>query len=194
MEKIEKLIGNLHLETRLTTEDIPKLDLYIDQVIQLFENKYDSTKRSPDDKILTKTMINNYSKDKLFFPLKNKKYSPEHVMLINLIYEMKPILQIGDIKTTLDRLNNRMLAEAIDLEPIYQSFLEMADTNLHRFLEDVKQIAEEATRQTEKLNEEDKVYLKQVLLILSFINMSNYFRRIAESIVDGIVDSDTKKD
>ena len=86
MEKIDKLIGNLHLETRLTTEDIPKLDLYIDQVIQLFENKYDSTKRSPDDKILTKTMINNYSKDKLFFPLKNKKYSPKHVMLINMIY------------------------------------------------------------------------------------------------------------
>lgn len=194
MEKIEKLIGNLHLETRLTTEDIPKLDLYIDQVIQLFENKYDSTKRSPDDKILTKTMINNYSKDKLFFPLKNKKYSPEHVMLINMIYEMKTILQIRDIKTTLDRLNNRMLAEAIDLEPIYQSFLEMADTNLHRFLEDVKQIAEEATRQTEKLNEEDKVYLKQVLLILSFINMSNYFRRIAETIVDEIEDSETKKD
>lgn len=191
---MEKMIENMHLDTRMTLNDIPKLDLYIDQVIQLFENKYELTKRKPGEKILTKTMINNYSKDKLFFPLKNKKYSPEHVMLINLIYEMKPILQIGDIKTTLDRLNNRMLAEAIDLEPIYQSFLEMADTNLHRFLEDVKQIAEEATRQTEKLNEEDKVYLKQVLLILSFINMSNYFRRIAESIVDGIVDSETKKD
>lgn len=191
---MEKMIENMHLDTRMTLNDIPKLDLYIDQVIQLFENKYELTKRKPGEKILTKTMINNYSKGKLFFPIKNKKYSPEHVMLINMIYEMKTVLQIRDIKTTLDGLNQRMLANAIDLEPIYQSFLEMTDTNLQRFQENVQHIAEEATFQTEQLDEADKDYLKRVLLILSFVNMSNYFRRIAETIVDEIEDSETKKD
>ena len=51
-----------------------------------------------DEKVLTKTMINNYAKGKLFIPIKNKKYSKQHIMLINLIYQLKGALSINDIK------------------------------------------------------------------------------------------------
>lgn len=72
MENIKHIVDSLALETNLTLDEIPNIDLYMDQVIQLFENKFNDTKRNQEDKILTKTMINNYAKGKLIFPIQNK--------------------------------------------------------------------------------------------------------------------------
>ena len=44
-------------------EDIPNIDLYMDQVTTFMDTQLASTKRHPEDKILTKTMINNYAKN-----------------------------------------------------------------------------------------------------------------------------------
>ena len=38
-------------------EDLPNIDLYMDQVTTFMESQLSSTKRYPEDKILTKTMI-----------------------------------------------------------------------------------------------------------------------------------------
>ncbi|MFL6558324.1 MAG: DUF1836 domain-containing protein, partial [Bacillus sp. (in: firmicutes)] len=65
MENMNQIIEHLGIEASLTLEEIPKIDLYMDQVIQLFESKFNGTKRNEDEKILTKTMINNYAKGKL---------------------------------------------------------------------------------------------------------------------------------
>lgn len=195
MENMDKIIRDLHLDTKLAIDDIPDLDLYMDQVIQLFEKKYQNTKRSPEEKILTKTMINNYSKGKLFFPIKNKKYSPEHVMLINLVYEMKTILAIRDIKETLHTLNERMQNDTLQLGPLYTSYLTLSENNLNRFTEDYREILKEVMKRNDTLSEEGADYLNEVLLILSFVNMSNYFRRAAEAIVDQIKsNNEAKKD
>lgn len=191
---MKNLIEGLHLDTKLTTSDIPELDLYMDQVIQLFENKYMRTKRTADEKILTKTMINNYSKGKLFFPIKNKKYSPEHVMLINLIYELKSMLQIRDIKETFEQLNSRIVAGTFDLQILYDAYLQSSELNLSRFHEDAEEIFSRIEQKIDEVDEQDKEYFQQVLLILSFVNMSNYYRRAAEAIVDEIAKTDTKKD
>ncbi|EMF45647.1 hypothetical protein B481_2892 [Planococcus halocryophilus Or1] len=67
-----RLIEEMAFHNQVLPEDIPKIDLYIDQVIQLFESSFAETKRHPDEKILTKTMINNYAKGKLFYPIQNK--------------------------------------------------------------------------------------------------------------------------
>lgn len=71
----------------MTLDEIPNIDLYMDQVIQLFENKFADSKRNEAEKVFTKTMINNYAKGKLIFPIKNKKYLREHLILI--IIEVK---------------------------------------------------------------------------------------------------------
>ena len=63
-----KLIDSLSLKDTINLNEIPDLDLYMDQVITLFENKLSNGKRFDDDKLLTKTMINNYAKDKLLQP------------------------------------------------------------------------------------------------------------------------------
>src|SRR5699024_3782183 len=98
MKSMEKLAESLRLNSNLSLDDIPDLNLYMDQVIQLFERQFADTKRNEDEKVLTKTMINNYAKGKLFFPVENKKYTKEHLILISMIYQMKGAMSLSDVK------------------------------------------------------------------------------------------------
>lgn len=194
MNNIEAILHELHLETRLSDKDIPDIDLYMDQVIQLFENKFAETKRIPEEKILTKTMINNYSKGKLFFSIKDKKYSKEHIMLINMIYEMKTVLSISDIKHTLTKLNKEITTNDFELELFYKTTQELSVNNVESFTQDSMQLNKEVKEKAEKLKEEDSDYFEKLLLILSLVNRSNYYRRAAEKIVDQLASTETKKD
>lgn len=184
MDKINELISALEPGNQLTLEEIPDLDLYMDQVIQLFEKKFSSSKRNDDEKVLTKTMINNYAKGKLLFPIKNKKYSKEHLILISLIYQLKGALSINDIKTVLDRINARIHEEDFELEPLYNSFLHLSGLNATRFIEDIKECASEVKEEAAQMKEQDSNHLEQVLLVASLVNMSNLYRRAAERLVD----------
>ena len=91
---IIEILNSLPLESNIKLDEVPEIDLYMDQVIQLFESKLSNQKRNDDEKILTKTMINNYAKGKLLLPIKNKKYSKEHIILMSLIYNLKGALSI----------------------------------------------------------------------------------------------------
>ena len=104
---IIEILNNLSLESNIKLEEVPEIDLYMDQVIQLFESKLSNQKRNDEEKILTKTMINNYAKGKLLLPIKNKKYSKEHIILMSLIYNLKGALSINDIKLCLDEIINK---------------------------------------------------------------------------------------
>ncbi|WP_066054987.1 DUF1836 domain-containing protein [Robertmurraya korlensis] len=186
MKHIDKLIEELGLQQQITMEDIPAIDLYMDQVIQLFDQKFSETKRNEEEKILTKTMINNYAKDKLFIPIKNKKYSKEHLILISLIFQLKGGLSINDIKTTLVGLNEGIQSGNLDLEKFYASFLNLAMKNVTSFNEEVKSHWQDVIEEMEGTTEEGNLYLKNVLLIASLINISNHYRRVAEKLVDEI--------
>ena len=60
----------------IRTGDIPTIDLYMDQVTTFMDSKLKNSTRNPEeDKILTKTMINNYSKSDLLPPPVRKKYT-----------------------------------------------------------------------------------------------------------------------
>ena len=50
----------LHRIDYIKPEDLPNIDLYMDQVTTFMDSQLEASKRYPEDKILTKTMINNY--------------------------------------------------------------------------------------------------------------------------------------
>jgi hypothetical protein len=183
MEEMNHLINNKHLEQKINIEDIPSIDLYMDQVIQLFEKTYASTKRNENEKILTKTMINNYAKGKLFIPVKNKKYSKEHIILISLIYQLKGALSIGDIKLVLDGINGKVETKELDLEQFYKAYLTLFDENIESFKREMQEKANLAKVEGEGFAD-DKDYLETVLLISSLVTMSNLYRKVAEKLVD----------
>lgn len=190
MKNMEALAETLHLNRHLSSEEIPDINLYMDQVIQLFERKYTDTKRNDDEKVLTKTMINNYAKGKLFFPVENKKYSKDHLILISMIYQMKGALSINDVKTTLDRLNEKVMDDGFNLRDLYQCYLQMVSNNAEKFEADLQGHHDELAKAIRKLEDQDEDYLEQLLLIATFTNMSNYYRRAAEKMVDEIGESD----
>ncbi|MET3697475.1 uncharacterized protein DUF1836 [Bacillus oleivorans] len=189
MENVKKIIKDLHLDNYIAANDIPNIDLYMDQVIQLFETHYETAKRNEDEKVLTKTMINNYAKGKLFFPIKNKKYSKEHILLISLIYQLKGALSISDIKTTLELMNQKIVQEDFDLAKVYNSYLFLTQQNLNRFESSLEESLCEVIKEVESFNDSDSDYLNQFLLIASFATMSNFYRRAAEKLVDEIAKS-----
>ena len=82
-----------HLEY-IHPEDIPNIELYMDQVTTFMDRQLEGCKRTPEDKILTKTMINNYSKNHLLPPSNKKKYSKEHIILLIYIYYLKIYMMI----------------------------------------------------------------------------------------------------
>ena len=100
-EFLSELLKQLKSIDYIKPEDIPNIDLYMDQVTTFMEDNLASTKRHHDDKILTKTMINNYAKNKLLPPPEKKRYSREHLLMLIFIYYFKNILSISDIQTLL---------------------------------------------------------------------------------------------
>lgn len=188
MENLHSFQEKLEREQNILLKDIPEIDLYMDQVIQLFENKFGDTKRNADEKILTKTMINNYAKGKLLFPIKNKKYSKEHIILISLIYQLKGALTIKDIQATLEGLNKKVTAENFPLDSLYESYLQLSEENMERFKDDIQARMKEMNDEQTGTDEGEQNYLQNVLLIASLVNMSNLYRRAAEKLVDEIVE------
>lgn len=84
--------------------NIPNIELYMDQVTTFLDEQLQNNKRNEDDKIFTKTMINNYSKNDLLPPSNKKKYSKNHMILLIYIYYMKNFLSISDIQALLASL------------------------------------------------------------------------------------------
>jgi hypothetical protein len=187
MEKVKDILEQLGLETNLSVEEIPNIDLYMDQVIQLFENKFADSKRNAEEKVLTKTMINNYAKGKLIFPIKNKKYSKEHLILMSLIYQLKGALSINDIQVTLDGLNKRIIKEDIEIDSFYNSYLALSQKNVADFNIDINERVKDVNEEVAKMEDRNSAYLEQVLMISSLVHMSNLYRKVAEKLVDEIV-------
>ena len=117
--QLQELARSVIDQEALRPESIPMIELYMDQVTTLLDRELGHTKRGSDDKIMTKTMINNYSKEKLLPPSNKKKYSRHHIMLLALIYEYKQILSINDIHKLLEPF----IEDPDQLEAFYREYL-----------------------------------------------------------------------
>lgn len=183
--EIEKLVSSIKPIQNIELSDIPMLDLYMDQVIQLFENKFSETLRNTKEKVLTKTMINNYSKDKLFMGAKNKKYSPEHIIILSLIYQLKGGLSINDIKTSLNPIV-KSIEENDDysVEHFYDLYLDIFKQDTTAYVATINARIAELTKFTSNADENLKDFENNLLILTSLITMSNLYRKTAEKLID----------
>ena len=63
--RIKTMIKEWLRQDYITPEDVPSIELYMDQVTTFMDKQLENTKRFDSDKTLTKTMINNYTKNNL---------------------------------------------------------------------------------------------------------------------------------
>ncbi len=126
-EYISGLIDSLKNIKYIMPDDIPNIDLYMDQVTTFMDKHLKSSKRYSEDKLLTKTMINNYTKNELLPPPNKKKYSKEHIFLLIFIYYFKNILSINDIQNIFNPLTERYYKEdaSVKLETIYEEIFRL---------------------------------------------------------------------
>ncbi len=120
-------------------KDLPNIDLYMDQVTTFMDSQLAVSKRHPEDKILTKTMINNYAKNNLLPPPVKKKYSKEHLLALIFIYYFKNILSIGDIQAILNPITDRYFAsdKECNLEEIYSEVFRLEESEIKNLQKDI---------------------------------------------------------
>ena len=125
-ELLENIIEKESQKSSLVSKDIPDLDLYMDQIMTLFETHLANNKKNEEDKLLTKTMINNYSKAKVITPVKGKKYTKEQILQMLIIYQLKNNLSIQEIKELLTPIYE----SDTDLSLLYDHFIAVSYTHL----------------------------------------------------------------
>jgi len=107
---MSKKLENFFSYNGIPMDDIPKIPLYMDQLLGLFDEYFTDFRRDPDEKIMTKTMINNYVKSKVISPPEKKKYTREQLMMLALVYQLKNILPINDVKAFFDLYDSEELS------------------------------------------------------------------------------------
>ena len=120
-EGLRELLDRLKEISYVKPDELPNIDLYMDQVTTFMDRHLESSKRYEEDKLLTKTMINNYTKNELLPSPNKKKYTKDHMYLLILIYYLKGVLSITDIQAVLKPLNEKFFdgAGEVPFEQIY---------------------------------------------------------------------------
>ena len=195
-ERLEELLAHLDSLDHIHVEDIPKIDLYMDQVTTFMEKQLESTKRYPQDKILTKTMINNYAKNDLLPPPVKKKYSKEHILLLIYIYYYKGILSIGDIERLLAPLTERFFHtdNSLSMQDIYEEVFSLEKNEVEYLKEEVIRKYKLASDLFPEAGEEDRQFLQ----IFSFICLLSFDVYVKKQVIEKLIDqlplkNDTKK-
>lgn len=142
---VERMIEEIECTDGIALEDIPGIDLYMDQLTTFMDDHLRSRSRNPgEDKILTKTMINNYAKNDLLPPPVRKKYSKDHLLLLLFIYYLKSILSISDINTMIQPLKEYFHVsdtEDVTLSKVYKTVQKIALENRGTMEEDLREKA-----------------------------------------------------
>lgn len=192
--KFNELLRFLDTLSYIKPEQIPSIDLYMDQVTSLMEERLKKVKRHQDDKVLTKTMINNYAKAKILPAPDKKKYSKEHMFILLFIYYYKSVLSLGDIATILDPLINRYFKnpEGLNVEDIYREAFNMEYSQMNVLKNDIKEkfkLAKATFSDDDKksayLSEEDKEELR----LFSFICELSFDVYLKKLLIEKLCDS-----
>lgn len=168
------------------TEDIPNIGLYMDQVTTFMDEQLEACKRYDDDKILTKTMINNYAKNDLLPPPVKKKYSKEHVLMLIFIYYFKGILSINDIQTLLEPVSRKYFQTDgnIDVSRIYDEVFSLEKSQVEVLKEDILHKFETAQGIFGDAPEEDREFLR----MFSFVGLLGFDVYIKKLLIEKMVD------
>ena len=168
-------------------EDIPNIDLYMDQVTTFMEEHLKKTRRHPGDKILTKTMINNYAKNDLLPPPTKKKYSREHMLVLIFIYYFKNLLSITDIQALLKPLTEKYFKNDKDfgMEEVYKEVFSLEKGELEKLQKDMEEKYAVSKETFKGAPEEDREFLQ----LFSFICILAFDTYMKKTLIEKLVDS-----
>lgn len=190
---LNSILSSISRIDYIRPNEIPNIDLYMDQVTTFMEEQLKRTKRYEEDKILTKTMINNYAKNNLLPPPVKKKYSKEHVLVMIFIYYFKNILSIKDIESVLTPITEKTFdkEESLDMTSVYEEICQMEKSRIDDLQKDIAKSYELAMDSFSELPPEEKEYL-QLFAFICNLSFDVYVKRqIIEKMIDDLADADS---
>jgi hypothetical protein len=186
---LNSILASLDRIDYIKTDEIPNIDLYMDQVTTFMDTHMSQTARRPkEDKILTKTMINNYAKNDLLPPPVKKKYSKEHMLVLIFIYYFKGILSIGDIQSLLRPVTERFFGkdDSFKLEDVYNEVFRLEADQVERLKEDVRECYRVSQQTFQEAPEESREFLQQFAYIC-MLSFDVYTKKLLiEKLIDGL--------
>ena len=184
---IKSILDSLSRIDYIKPSEIPNIDLYMDQVTTFMDSRLQSSKRRDDDKILTKTMINNYAKNKLLPAPNKKKYSREHMLLLIFIYYFKNILSISDIQKLLSPIcQNYFHGEgSLTLEQLYEEVFSLEKDEAEKLKQDVLDKFNRSRTTFASAPEEEQEFLR----LFSFICMLSFDVYMKKQLIEKLLDS-----
>lgn len=187
--QLMQILDNLKLFEEIKLEEMPEYRLYISQLEEFFDKKLGkSTNDDEERKIISRTMIQNYIKDGLLMPPEGKSYNRNHVILLTLIYNLKPILSIKDIRKLLSPILNDIEDEdgLTDIQYLYNTYLRLNETALSNFsvslAENFKRIKSKPKMEEKSDSEWERIML--LLLVVTLVSEANVRKKLAEHIID----------
>ncbi|RHP42719.1 MULTISPECIES: DUF1836 domain-containing protein [unclassified Clostridium] len=185
-ERLSDILSWLDSISYIKTEKIPEVDLYMDQVTSFMEEHLKKTKRSPEDKALTKTMINNYAKNRLLPAPVRKKYSKEHILLLLFIYYYKNLLSINDIEQLFRPVTEQHFRaeEGLSLSDIYEEVFSREDLQMEHLKDDVRSKFEDSLKTFADSESDDKEYLQ----LFSFISELSFDVYLKKHMIEMLID------
>ena len=180
------LLDKLNGIDYINPESIPNIDLYMDQITSFMDDQLEMSKRREDDKLLTKTMINNYTKNDLLPPPIKKKYSKEHLLCLIFIYYLKNILSINDIQTVLNPITDKYFGnkDGFNLEHIYKEIFDMEKEESTKVLKEFTKKYQIAKGTFTDYPEEDQ----ELLQTFSFICLLSFDIYIKKQMIEKMID------
>ena len=185
-ERLKHLMDCLDRQTHVKPEQIPDLDLYMDQVTTFMEDQLASTKRHDDDKILTKTMINNYAKNNLLPSPEKKRYSKDHLLMLIFIYYFKNILSITDIQKLLGPITAKYFKgePGKDMTYVYNEVFGMENRKIDQLIKNLLKDYRFSSATFQDADEDDQEFLKR----FSFICLMSFDVYIKKMIIEKMID------
>lgn len=183
---LDSIMESLSRIDYIKPETLPNIDLYMDQVTTFMDKQLAASRRYEEDKILTKTMINNYAKNRLLPPPNKKKYSKNHILLLIFIYYFKNILSINDIKDLLTPLTNTYFKEedGFSLESIYEEVFSLEKEQVEKLKQDVLDKYDTSKTTFRDVNSDDQQFLQ----LYSFICMLSFDVYVKKQLIEKLID------
>ena len=198
-DKIKDIISNeieaLKNIKTIAPDDPPDIYLYMDQVTAFLREHLMNDNVHDDDKLLTKTMINNYTKKKLLPPPIKKKYSKQHLYFLTLIYYYKNFLTIDEIHDLLAPITEKYSEnDPLTIEytqRYYSKIYEMYGNQQDGIVADIKDDLETVRKMIEKTKNEEEIpfsdeveeYLELLLLVTVLSNDIYYKKVLIENLI-----------
>ena len=182
---LNSILNSISRIDYIKTEEIPNIDLYMDQVTTFMEEHLAASKRHPEDKILTKTMINNYAKNRLLPPPTKKKYSKEHLLILTFIYYFN-ILSINDIQVLLTPLTEKYFSQEnnVKLTDIYEEIMNLELSQIEPLAKDVTRKFKKSQESFSDINREESEFLQK----FAFICMLSFDVYVKKQVIEQLID------